>query len=466
MNPDLQEPADQDWCGVVVECLEALDNGQPLDRQAYLARHPQFADQLHAFFAQHDCLDQLAAPLRATAEAARTVAQCGEVTPLVAGGVTPGPAALDLPAVDGYEILEKIAEGGMGLIYKARQKEPLRLVALKMIQPGQALSEAELQRFRSEMELASSLEHPHIVPVYDVGRHGSRLYFTMRLMEGGNLAHWAATLGLQVPDFQKWAARLVAQVARAVHYAHQHGILHRDLKPSNILLDAEGQPHVADFGLAKRLAPRAALDGAADLTRSGAILGTPGYVAPELTYGKRDATSTAADIYGLGGILYFLLAGKPPFADPNPVETLRQVRELEAAPPHTSNTAVNRDLETICLKCLQKAPALRYTSAAALAEDLDRWLGGLPIQARRQGRWARGRLWVRRNPGLATTTAIAAVLALALIAGSLVVAWRDAEAANRRAVAAETEARRLRLDRYLNDIHQAFTAWTIGDSPQ
>jgi WD40 repeat protein/tRNA A-37 threonylcarbamoyl transferase component Bud32 len=471
MNADLQPPTGQDWNSVLVECLEAQDSGQALDRQSYFARYPQYADQLREFFDRHDCLNQVAAPLRAAVAAVATIRQNTDTprpgprsaaTSQAAGAPKPVATEAAFPSLEDYELLERIAGGGMGLIYKARQRSPNRLVALKMVRAADTDSAASLRRFRTEIELASSLEHPNIVPIYQVGQHNGQLFFTMRWMEGGDLARLLAEHPLHLADNRR-AARLLATIARAVHFAHQHGILHRDLKPSNILLDAQGKPYVADFGLAKRLLPEDGPGPGTDRTKTGAILGTPSYVAPELTYGGREAATTAADVYGLGGILYFLLTGKPPFADLHPLETLRQVQETEPELPHRSNPKVDRNLETICLKCLRKEPGARYTSAETLAEDLECWLEGRPIKARRQGRWTRGRLWVRRNPALATTGVAAVVLAITLVAGALGIAWRDADAADRRAVAAEAEARRLRVEGYVADIRQAYTDWTTGD---
>jgi WD40 repeat protein/tRNA A-37 threonylcarbamoyl transferase component Bud32 len=471
MNANRQPLTGQDWNSVLVECLEALDSGQAFERQEYFARYPQYADQLKEFFDRHDCLNQFAAPLRAAVAALVTLRQNTDTprpgphsaAPSRAVGAPKSIATeAAFPFLEDYELLEKIAGGGMGLIYKARQRSPNRLVALKMVRAADKDSAASLRRFRTEIELASSLEHPNIVPIYQVGQHNSQLFFTMRWMEGGDLARLIADHPLHLADNRR-AARLLATIARAVHFAHQHGILHRDLKPSNILLDAQGKPHVADFGLAKRLLPEDSPRPGADRTQTGAILGTPSYVAPELTVGRRQAPTTAADVYGLGGILYFLLTGKPPFADLHPLETLRQVQVQEAEPPHRSNSKVDRNLETICLTCLRKEPGARYVSTAALAEDLECWLEGRPIKARRQGRWTRGRLWVRRNPALATAGVAAVVLAITLVTGALGIAWRDADAASRRAVAAEAEARRLRVEGYVADIRQAFTDWTTGN---
>src|SRR5262245_16492776 len=310
-----------------------------------------------------------------------------------------------------YILLEKIAEGGMGVVYKARQQNPNRLVALKMIRSGQFANEDDVRRFRQEAEQAAALDHPNIVPVYEVGVAGGQHFFTMKLIEGGGLNHHLE----RYRSDPRAAARLLIVVARAVHHAHQRQVLHRDLKPGNILLDAEGRPHVVDFGLAKRLASPGTEPGAGSLTVSGAVIGTPEYMAPEQAAGRK--LTTAADVYALGAILYSCLTGRPPFRGPSPMWTLRQVIEQEPARPRSLNPAVPRDLETICLKCLEKEPGKRYGSAEALAEELERWLRGEPIVARPVGRLERGWKWARRNPAVAS---LLAALVLALLAGTMI----------------------------------------------
>lgn len=292
-----------------------------------------------------------------------------------------------------YELLEKIAHGGMGVIYKARQNSLNRLVALKMILSGQFASDSEVRRFHTEAEAAAHLNHPNIVSIYEVGVNEGQHYFSMQYIQGRTLAEqelagrWAACGG-------KEAARLVAKVARAVQYAHERGILHRDLKPANILMDAEGEPHVLDFGLARRIGADSSL------TMEGAVLGTPSYMAPEQAAGKAKELGAAADIYGLGAILYFLLTGRPPFTAASPLDTLVQVLEGEVIVPRVINPRVARDLERICLRCLEKLPERRYPTAAALAEDLERFVRGEPVQARPPGLRPFVLHWMRRQPAL------------------------------------------------------------------
>jgi WD40 repeat protein len=380
---------------VIADYLRAAGAGAVPDRAVLLAEHPDLAAELTEFFTDLDCFDSAAGPLRAWSPDAETA--------------PPWPTA-ELPAArpgerfGGYELLGELGRGGMGVVYKARQETPSRDVALKVILAGRLASEAEVARFRAEAEAAAALDHPNIVPVYEVGEHDGRPYFSMRLMEGGSLDR-------ELPHLRgdpRAAAARVAEVARAVHFAHQRGLLHRDLKPANILLDAAGRPHVGDFGLARRL------DGAGGPTRTGAVVGTPAYMAPEQAAGAKGLT-TAVDVYGLGAALYAALTGRPPFLADNPLEVLRQVAECEPARPRGLNPAVPRDLETVCLKCLQKDPARRYGSAEALSDDLQRWLKGELIAARPAGRLERAARWVRRNPAGAALIAVGGIAILALV---------------------------------------------------
>jgi tetratricopeptide (TPR) repeat protein len=307
-----------------------------------------------------------------------------------------------------YEIRRELGRGGMGVVYEARQVSLNRPVALKMVKAGLLAGDDELRRFRNEAEAVALLDHPGVVPVYEVGEHDGRQYFSMKLVAGGSL----------VPLIDRYthdpraAARLVAEAAEAVAHAHARGLLHRDLKPANILVDAEGHPHVTDFGLAKKV------QADVELTQSGAILGTPAYMSPEQADGHRGAVTTASDVYGLGAVLYALLTGRAPFGGDSVVETLDAVRHAPPRPPTRLNAAVPRDLETICLKCLEKDPRRRYPTAQALAEDLRAWLDSRPITARRVGAAERAWLWCRRRPAVA---ALAAAVALALVGGTAAV---------------------------------------------
>ena len=307
-----------------------------------------------------------------------------------------------------YELVKEIARGAMGVVYKARQVSLNRLVALKMILAGRLATPELIQRFRIEAEAAAHLDHPHIVPIYEVGEHEGIQYFSMRLLEGGNLAQRLARLpGEDLKTAVGWLIPLV----RAVHYAHQRGILHRDLKPANILLDAEGRPQVSDFGLAKLL------ESSADVTVSGAVMGTPAYMAPEQAAGETRHLTTAVDVYGLGAILYHMLTGHPPFAEDTPLKTMKQVREADPVRPRTLNPKVDRDLETICLKCLEKDPRKRYESAEALARDLERWQAGEPIRARPVGVMERLGKWIRRRKAVSALIVLAILTAAGFAAG-------------------------------------------------
>jgi serine/threonine-protein kinase len=417
-NPSLER--EQRLDDVLVACLEALDQGRPVHASEWLARYPEFAEELAGFFAGQEKVHRLAAPLRSALAAAATPPADRTPPP---GAPDTGDAA-GLPASLGdYELQEEIGAGGMGVVYKARQRSLGRLVALKMIRWDHAAYPTEGRRFRNEAEMAAGLDHPHIVPVYEVAEHAGQLYFTMKLIEGGSLADRIE----QLRRDPHGAARLVATVARAVHYAHQRGILHRDLKPGNILLDAAGQPHVTDFGLARRV------ESDSSLTQSGALVGTPAYMAPEQASGQKGAVTTAADVYGLGALLYALLTGGPPFRGETVADTLQLVRASEPVAPSRANPLVDRNLETICLKCLDKEPERRYASAEALAEDLERWLADEPIRARPIGRLARSWRWCRRNPRLAVLAAAAAmavVFGVAALGGSI--GWVAHEQAMRR----------------------------------
>jgi tetratricopeptide (TPR) repeat protein len=291
------------------------------------------------------------------------------------------------PSVAGYEILGVLGRGGMGVVYKARQVGLNRLVALKMILAGAHASAEQLSRFRAEAEAVASLQHPNIVQIYVVGDENGIPYFALELVEGGSLAQRING----IPQPVREAAQLVETLARAVDIAHRRGIVHRDLKPANVLMTPDGQPKITDFGLAKRIKEEGQ-------TLSGAIMGTPSYMAPEQAAGGTKQVGPAADIYALGATLYELLTGRPPFRGGTRQETITQVLDQEPVPPARLQQKVPRDLETICLKCLDKNPRKRYATAQELAEDLRRFLAGEPIVARPVGPWERMLKWARRRP--------------------------------------------------------------------
>lgn len=344
----------------------------------------------------------------------------------------------------GYELLSEIGRGGMGVVYRARELAINRIVAVKMLLHGRFSGAAFIERFHLEAEAAAHLDHPNIVPIYEVGQHDGQPFYCMKLIEGQSLDREPS----RGPMPPKKAAQLIATVARAVAFAHHRGVLHRDIKPHNILLDAAGQPHLTDFGLAKLL------DRESGLTLSSAVMGSPGFMAPEQAAGKPRQVTTAADVYGLGAVLYALLTGKAVFQAETPLETVRLVIEQEPVRPRVCNPSVDRDLETICLKCLQKEPAKRYASAQALAEDLECWLRAEPIQARPVGATGRAWLWCRRQPVRAS---LVGALAFSFALGMSGVLWQW-----RRAKAGEALARERGYAADMNLAQQALIANDVG----
>ncbi len=331
------------------------------------------------------------------------------IEPLPEAGDGPDGPPAALPAVPGYEVLEVLGHGGMGVVYRARNLRLKRIVALKMILGGSHARPDQVARFRVEAEAVARLQHPHIVQIFEVGDHEGRPYLALEYLAGGSLAK--ALSGTPQPQPPGEAARLVETLARAVHAAHLQGVIHRDLKPSNVLLAADGTPKIVDFGLAKQL------DSDSGQTDSGQVMGTPSYMSPEQAGGRVHDIGTATDVYALGAVLYELLTGRPPFNGTCVPETLEQVRTQEPVPPGRLRAKTPRDLETICLKCLHKAPARRYPSAGALADDLGRFLEGRPITARRIGPHERGWRWCKRRPALASSLVALVVAILGGLAG-------------------------------------------------
>ena len=308
-----------------------------------------------------------------------------------------------------YELLEKLGAGGMGVVYRARHTTLNRAVALKMTLLGHLTGAEDTQRFLLEAKAVASLDHPNIVPVYEIGEQDGQHFFSMKLIEGSSLADRAAELKRQPRE----VARIMILVARAIHHAHQHGLLHRDLKPANILLDAQGEPYVTDFGLAMNLGAEKRL------TASGLAVGTPNYMAPEQAVGDKRLT-TAVDVYGLGAVLYELLTGNPPADGRTVAETLNNVLEKDPRRPSQANPLVDLDLETICLKCLEKNPAKRYRSAEAFAADLELWTAGEPIHARRVTAAERMLKWTKRHRWLAALVATAGAALVFILVGGVV----------------------------------------------
>jgi eukaryotic-like serine/threonine-protein kinase len=333
--------------------------------------------------------------------------------PADTGGTSPAqPAGAELPTIPGYELQAEIGRGAMGIVFKALHVKLGRVVALKMILSGNQASPSEKQRFLTEAQSAARLDHRAIVPIYEVGEHQGHHFFSMKLIEGGTLAsrmtEFTAGNSEGSADRQVKIAELLAKVADAIGCAHERGILHRDLKPGNILLDASGEPHVADFGLAKRV------EGDSVLTQTGVIVGTPSYMAPEQAAGRKKLTP-AADIHSLGAILYELLTGRPPFKAETVMETLVQVMEHDPVSPRCLNHAVSRDLETICMKALAKDPARRYQTAQEMADELRRFAAGQPIKTRPAGWMERSWRRCQRNPVVAGLSGALVVLLLVVL---------------------------------------------------
>jgi len=349
------------------------------------------------------------------------------------GGTTKPGVGTRVKYFGDYELLKEIARGGMGVVYKARQTKLNRIVALKMILAGQLASPEAVQRFYIEAEAAASLEHPGIVPIYEVGQHEDQHFFSMGFIEGTSLDARVK----EGPMLPREAAAITQQISEAIAYAHAQGVIHRDLKPANILIDASGDPKVTDFGLAKKT------DADSGLTGTGQILGTPGYMPPEQASGETDTIGPAADIYSLGAILYALLTGRPPFQSANVMDTLVAVLEQEPVAPRQLNPALDVDLETICLKCLEKDATRRYGTADELVSELGRYLNGEPIHARPIGKLERGWRWCKRKPALAGLSGLAMVLLLTLGIGGPLLAMQQA-ALTEQAVTAQNDAERQR----------------------
>src|SRR5262245_25520841 len=380
---------------------------------------------------------------------------------------TPGlhrePADAALPAVAGYEILGELGRGGMGIVYKARQTGLKRLVALKVIRAGARAGTRERARFRAEAEAIARLQHPHIVQVHEICEQGGLLCLALEFIDGGSLAQRIAG----APQPPRAAAELTQVLSRAIHSAHEHNVVHRDLKPANVLLTRDGVAKIADFGLAKRL------DDESAPTETGSILGTPSYMAPEQVRGQGQGVGPTTDVYALGAILYELLTGRPPFKGASPMDTVLQVIHDDPVPPSRLQPRIPPDLETICLKCLAREPGGRYPSAAALSDDLRRFLAGAPIRARPAGWLKTAWKWARRRPGVAALLAAVALVTALGFAGTLG-QWYEAAGARDRAVderrqkdeqwrAAEAARAEAEHALYYSRIAQSELLWRAGD---
>lgn len=452
---------------VIADCLQQIDAGRPFDRNELLEKHPDLKEGLEEFFRDHARMIR-AVRLPSNDPIAAEGSTC-EGSQNTAKPVGLASADAPLAGVEGryfgdYELLEEIACGGMGVIYKAKQIKLNRLVALKMILTGQWASLEDIRRFHVEAEAAATLDHPGIVPIYEVGEYKGQHYFSMAYVPGGSLAERLGQGPLPVEE----AAAVVRRLAEAMAYAHSQKVIHRDLKPANVLLAqserAEAiflsgepagryEPKITDFGLARMQ------EAESQLTGTGQILGTPCYMPPEQASGRPELTGPLCDVYSLGAILFCLLTGRPPFQAANPLETLRQLLEQEPLSPRQLNAAIPRDLETICLHCLRKKPAERYRSASELAAELGRFLAGVPILARPVGNIEKSWRWCRRNPLVAGMLALIICLLLGITAASLVVAAilnkerLAAKASEVRALAADREKTEKLWQSYLSQAH-------------
>jgi serine/threonine-protein kinase len=383
----MSDPSDHDEAALSIldAYLAQMQAGQRPDRAALLREHPELASALDCL----EALENLAPPSGSLPQ----IDLRDLKSPCDAPANAAEPFAADLPRDFGpYELIREIGRGGMGVVYEARQKGLDRSVAVKMILASHLASPDSVRRFQAEAKAAARMRHSNIVHIHDVGQLHGQDFFAMEYIGGQSLAQRIAQGSVDVPT----TVRLVATVARAVEHLHQQGIIHRDLKPSNILVDAEGSPYVTDFGLAK------VFSGGSDMTATGVIAGTPSYMAPEQASGRRADIGPATDIYSLGAILYELLTGVPPFRAESPLDTLMQVLSGDPPTPRTLNPHIPRGLELICLKCLAKEPGERYASAAALADDLDRFARGDVLQVRPPTPLQRFWGWTRRQPALAS----------------------------------------------------------------
>ena len=427
---------------IIAGYLEAAETGNLSDREEPLAAHPDLADELRSFFTEHD---RMRAATGSREEATLPPVPAGEAATLPPQNpvedATLAPASAESGTAQlgarvryfgDYELLEEIARGGMGVVYKAKQVSLNRIVALKMILAGQLAGDEDVKRFHAEAEAAANLDHPGIVPIYEIGEHEGQHYFSMGYVEGESLADKIK----EGPLPPRKAAEHTRKVAEAVAFAHDRGVIHRDLKPGNVLLDRNGEPKVTDFGLAKRI------EGDSDLTATGQILGTPSYMPPEQASGKVNEITEAADVYSLGAILYALLTGHPPFQADNTLDTLLQVLEREPLSPRLANANIPLDLDTVCLRCLEKDQSNRYGSSSDLAAELKRFLNGEPIVARPISALAKAWRWCRRKPVIAGLLLVICVL----LVGGIGVSLYFATEASYRAYEAEQNQRRAEFE--------------------
>lgn len=373
---------------LIAEFLEAVERGETPDRQEFFDRNPEFKAELEEFFASHDelfgAMQSDAAPNQQGEQA--TLAPSGTDQRSNRGDSITG----EHRVIGNYEILEEIDRGGMGIVFRALDRNLDRIVAVKMIRSGRLASDSDVQRFNAEARAAAKLDHPGIVPVHEVGTHEGHPYFSMAFIEGENLDAFHKRKKLSIEE----ACTLIKDVALAIDHAHENNLIHRDLKPANILMDKKGRPRITDFGLAKSLGSD---DG---LTGTGEIIGTINYMAPEQAAARNDQVNRPTDIYSLGAMLYFLCTGKPPFETDNPVDTLLRILDSEPTLASKVNAKVPHDVAVICMRCLEKDPKNRYQTARELVADIDRFLKGDPVEASKSNFLSRIRKWSRSEPSL------------------------------------------------------------------
>lgn len=393
-DPSLDDQDQDDpLAAIIARYLRSVEQNDALDRQQLLSKHPEFATELLAFFDDHDLMSQVA-PSEAAPSVERVTAH-GSTDLDLDETIAPrdselNPTTVPLAVFGDYELLEEISRGGMGIVFRARQISLDRIVALKMILSGVLAGSEDIDRFYAEALSAAQLNHPNIVPIHDVGCQNGQHFFSMEYVPGTNLASYEKSHALSYQS----CARLMMLIAHAVAHAHRHGIVHRDLKPSNVLLDEAGVPKLADFGVAKRL------DEGTNLTLSGQIIGTASFMSPEQAAGRNDQISPLSDIYSLGAILFLLCTGRPPFEADHQIDLLLKVIEGEPEYPSKIDRTIPGDLERICMRCLQRNPKDRYPSATALAEDLERFLKGVPVEAGSMNVYQRLKRWSIRQPAL------------------------------------------------------------------
>ncbi|MCY2964546.1 MAG: protein kinase [Planctomycetota bacterium] len=444
---------------ILAEYVESAESGTPQNADDWAARYPEFAAELREFISVRRQLGQ------AVRNAAEELSPSAFDAPTFLGQTGDRDESLGSPNppriryFGDYELLAEIARGGMGVVYKARQVNLDRVVALKMILAGQFADDSAVTRFHAEAAAAAKLDHPGIVPIFEIGEHAGQHYFSMAYVAGTSLAKRVA----EGPLPERTAAELVAKIADAVQYAHEQGIVHRDLKPANVLLDEAGQPRVTDFGLAKQL------ESDSGLTGTGQVLGTPSYMPPEQAAGRTGEIGPRTDVYSLGALLYCLLTGRPPFQAASALDTVMQVLEHEPVPPRELIPQVSADLETIVLKCLEKESARRYSTARELADELRRFLRGEPIVARPISGTERLWKWIRRRPVVA---ALSAAVVLSLTVGSLATLYFAVQADIRATEATrmannEKDARtNLQANYYVNQIARSYSEWRAGNTSQ